>query len=272
MTTNRKLCGLFVKIIDSKIYLVHQTVREFLIDIKNSRIENSGKWQNSLNPLEANNVLAQICISYLMLRDFEEQPLITSDELDENETIRRYLEKHDFLNYAAIKWVFHFRKTQSRATDLITESVLNLLVTQSERFQTWFSIFRTSEEAFRIRYFNAKDATSLNVASYFGCESIVKLLLENGADINARSSRGFYHQTSLMLAIEEGHDTVTRLLLDKGANFELKSPRTGTALNLAAPMGNEFMVKLLLEKGANPNKKFGQIRCRYMERQKAGIC
>lgn len=250
--TIRNLCGLFVKVIDSKIYLVHQTARKFLIDVMNSRVEDFDIWQNPLGPLEADNVLAQTCVSYLMLKDFEEQPLITSAELDDKETIRQYLDKHDFLHYAAKSWVFHFRKIQSRASSFTIESVLHLLITQSERFQTWITIF-TEQPSYR--HFNTKDATSLSIASYWGFETIVKLLLNNGAAINARSARGFFHQTSLMIAIEKKRDAVTRLLLENGADFGLTSPRTGTALTLAAQIGNESIVKLLLEKDANPNKQ-----------------
>lgn len=73
-------------------------------------------WQKSLDPLESETVLAQICIPYLLLTIFEEQSLLIDRRNhghDDPKTIRPYIEKRIFLEYAAINWTVHFRKTQN---------------------------------------------------------------------------------------------------------------------------------------------------------------
>ena len=61
--------------VDSKVSLVHQTAREFLVgDSKISR-SNTGTWKRSLQ-LAKSLLLTEICISYLLFGAFEERPLL----------------------------------------------------------------------------------------------------------------------------------------------------------------------------------------------------
>ena len=52
------LCGLFVKIIDQKVYLIHQTAREFLV----SQGQLLAKWKHAFDPVQSELVLATSCI------------------------------------------------------------------------------------------------------------------------------------------------------------------------------------------------------------------
>ena len=108
---------------------------------------------------------------------------------------------------------------------------------------------------------NAEGWTALHIAArnsnIYGSE-IVKLLLENNADVNLTDKIGF---TALMLAAkysntESSLETV-KLLLEKGANINLINKYGWTALMWAVQYSNSSSnletVKLLLEKGANVN-------------------
>jgi ankyrin repeat protein len=75
---------------------------------------------------------------------------------------------------------------------------------------------------------------------------VVKLLLEKGADLEAKDEFG---RTPLSWAAEEGHEGVVKLLLEKGADLEAKDEFGQTPLSRAAESGHEAVVKLL-EKGA----------------------
>jgi len=57
--------------------------------------------------------------------------------------------------------------------------------------------------------------------------------------------------TVLSGSIANGHEVVARLLLDKGANVEARDNSGRMPLSWAAEQGQEAVVKLLLEKGAN---------------------
>ena len=52
-------------------------------------------------------------------------------------------------------------------------------------------------------------------AAWKGHEKIVKLLLENSADVNAKTK---YNRTALMLAARYGHEKVVKKLLEKSAD------------------------------------------------------
>jgi ankyrin repeat protein len=60
---------------------------------------------------------------------------------------------------------------------------------------------------------------------------VVKLLLDKGAEIEAKDSRG---QTLLLRAAENGHEAVVKLLLEYGAGVNAKHGSRQTALHEAA--------------------------------------
>lgn len=74
--TVREACGLFVVIKDSRVYLLHQTAKEFLVRRSSSEIartsQDSLEWQHSLCPLESNRIVSEICIWYLLFTNFQE--------------------------------------------------------------------------------------------------------------------------------------------------------------------------------------------------------
>ncbi|MCJ1402164.1 hypothetical protein MMC11_005383 [Xylographa trunciseda] len=100
--------------------------------------------------------------------------------------------------------------------------------------------------------------TPLYRAANSGREDIVQLLIEEGADIEAR---GPSELTALMLAVKDRHDSVTKVLLDKGADTAATDESGWTALHQAAhnPDGETAAV-LLLDHGAavNATCDFGQ--------------
>ena len=59
---------------------------------------------------------------------------------------------------------------------------------------------------------DAEDGGEFLVAAMLGHEAVVRLLLENGADINTDNKDG---EKALLMAARLGHEEVVRLLLEK---------------------------------------------------------
>jgi len=71
---------------------------------------------------------------------------------------------------------------------------------------------------------------------------MVRLLLERGADINAKGNDG---RTALYLAASGGHGPTVRLLLDRGADHKAKNKNGLTALDSAVLGGYAGTIQLL---------------------------
>ncbi|KAM7214877.1 hypothetical protein V8F06_009703 [Rhypophila decipiens] len=105
----RELCGLFVAVVDSKIYLLHQTAREFLVNqpLSPSASPSSTalQWKFSLHLRESNRILAEICVLRLSFSDFSLRGLQASP------TREQYIAERTLLGYAAYFWADHFRNS-----------------------------------------------------------------------------------------------------------------------------------------------------------------
>jgi len=92
---------------------------------------------------------------------------------------------------------------------------------------------------------NDANATALTYA--VDDEQKMRLLLDHGADPNAKSEDG---QTPLLIAAwRPGAAPVVKLLLDHGANPSTRTPAGTTALGPASIVGDADVIKLLLDRG-----------------------
>src|SRR5271154_3699291 len=249
----RNLCGLFVKVIDSKIYLIHPTAKDFLTNHSMAAIRSPHTWKHSLNPIQSNLVLTEICISYLMFDVFESHPLVIDPKLSGDDDIKsivdQYTNGHEFLDYAANNWAIHFREAKIREEGAVLKTTLDVCDTRSNRYLTWFQVHRSNRSGKTIFLPNL---TELMVGSYFGLEAVVRLLLEAKANVDAEDKGGL---TALYWGAENGHETVVRLLLESKANVNAKDDNGYTALHGAAEKGYEAVVRVLLEAKANVDTK-----------------
>lgn len=89
--------------------------------------------------------------------------------------------------------------------------------------------------------------TPLIAACRKGHIEIAVVLLEHGADVNARDERG---ATGLIDASQDGHSAIVSFLLSKGADVNAKDPGGWTALIAAASESHAVVVSILLNHGA----------------------
>ncbi|KAF5353788.1 hypothetical protein D9758_010628 [Tetrapyrgos nigripes] len=96
---------------------------------------------------------------------------------------------------------------------------------------------------------------ALQAAALWGDLDIVKYLVERGADVNAEGGRyGF----ALQAAAYGGHLDIVKYLVEKGADVNAKGGEYEFALQAAAFRGKLDVVKYLVEKGADVNAKGGE--------------
>jgi ankyrin repeat protein len=104
---------------------------------------------------------------------------------------------------------------------------------------------------------NAKDKkgrTPLHAAAGKGHLKIAKLLIESDADVNATDEDGM---TLLHAAAWKGHTEIVEFLIESGADVNAKDNDGWTPLHDAAEEGHLETVKLLIQHGADVNAKNG---------------
>uniref|UniRef100_A0A670Y6W1 Ribonuclease L n=1 Tax=Pseudonaja textilis TaxID=8673 RepID=A0A670Y6W1_PSETE len=94
-------------------------------------------------------------------------------------------------------------------------------------------------------------ATELNTAVKNGDLMLVRQLLEDGADINAKVEYGW---TPLHSAVQINSKKIVKFLLEKGADPLARKDNGATPFILAGLTGNVKLLKLFLDKGSSINE------------------
>ncbi|KAL9048620.1 MAG: hypothetical protein Q9162_007628 [Coniocarpon cinnabarinum] len=277
----RQCCGLFVFFRDSKVYLIHQTAKEFLLNSNRNR-NRDGTWNGIFNDSDINYEVGRICILCLCSKESEAYVLAKYDAFYEGGLA--WDEKQSLLTYSAEYWTSHLRNAYTQLSCSMQSQIDYLHDVDGSRFKVWFpatwrsrfpdeklpsmtmirlcsftghiDLLRRILNSTRhdLESIDAQGRNALFWSSFLGYESIVQLLLYEGADVNAR---GGEYGTALQAASGKGYDKIVQMLLDKGADVNAQGPGNSSALRAASGRGYDKIVQMLLDKGADINAQGG---------------
>jgi ankyrin repeat protein len=94
--------------------------------------------------------------------------------------------------------------------------------------------------------------TPLHLAAFFGQPGAVERLLAAGAGLNVMSNNSL-RNTPLHAAVAGGHVETSLLLIERGADVNARDAGGHTPFHIAAEGGYIPVVKALLERGADPH-------------------
>ena len=100
------------------------------------------------------------------------------------------------------------------------------------------------------RTFDADGWSPLHLAAHHGHADVVSLLLHNNAPVDLRSTNQMAN-TALHAALAGRRAEVVPILLDAGADVNARQHGGWTALHAAAANGDRALVELLLSRGAD---------------------
>ncbi len=101
----------------------------------------------------------------------------------------------------------------------------------------------------KLNQLNPSGESALMIACLLGDGSLVRLMVEHGADVNKTG------WTPLAYAATNGHTRIVSYLVSHSAAINAAAPNGTTPLMMAAYFGHRATAKLLLENGADPSLK-----------------
>lgn len=93
----RDACGLFVGIVDSRVFLIHQTAREFLVQ-QGAEKTVAGTWRRSVDLQNAHLSLVKLCLTYLCFEDFR---------MKGQQYRPQFIPQESFLENSGAYWISH---------------------------------------------------------------------------------------------------------------------------------------------------------------------
>ncbi|KAM0228216.1 hypothetical protein ACHAPO_010864, partial [Fusarium lateritium] len=234
----KNVCGHFIRVINSQVFLVHQTAREYLLQQHETRRSNSlGIWHNCFSLDQCHVTILQSCIYYLFLR-------IVSTDAE--------LERGRFTRYASSFWSHHFARLATIQEGLEVFNVILDIAIRSgagpcPNAQKWCIIHDLIVHLDNWRLCLSTDSSSDdNIISE---DEDVDLSVVTSNPIpqqTGKTGHGCLHPK----IIHDGLNAlITSLLRGQGIDFNATDRSGRTLLHYACTFGSPWLVSTLLDYG-----------------------
>jgi ankyrin repeat protein len=217
------------------LQLAHFSVKQYLTS---GRFR--GPLSSELHETTARVSIAMVCISYLL-------------QFGRCLSRRKIVARFPFARYCAASWLHHATEVGSESSELM-DLIKDLFCYNQAGYRVCYRLYcpdTVSEFPWQYKG-TTQPAPPLYYAALGNLYTIVKFLLENGADVNAK---GGFQSYALLVASKQGHEEVVQLLIERGADVNAVNPRRHNALMEASSSGHARIVKLLLERGVDVNAR-----------------
>jgi ankyrin repeat protein len=219
------------------IQFSHFSVKEFLTSARLAEATDKTLRRFSISTTPAHTLIAQACLGILLHLDMD----ITRDNL----------KKYPLALYSAQHWVNHARF--ENVSQNVEDGMKELFDPRKHHIATWVWIFDPRNligDSERAERPTPPGGTPLHYAAICGLDSIVKCLaVEHSQDVN---SPHFDDEWSpLHLASGYGHVEVARVLIEQGADVAARTNKGRTPLHVASRRGHVDVAGFLVEHGAN---------------------
>jgi ankyrin repeat protein len=284
----RQYCGLFIRITESKVYLIHQTAQEFLLESQIINNNNSlAGWQHSFKNSDTHLTLARSCIWYLKLPQFGESGFELRDS-DSDSDVELDLESGEELD-EQLDEVLGEGSDEEADEEPDAEGEKSFLPSQAEFISQhqfveyaathWTAHFKASNAtaedeisayATDLCSMRARAKTwsrisrnvsetfpglllatfpGLLLAAYFDLVQVLKILLLRGEDISQVDDEN--GETSLHIAAGFNHLRAAKVLTEFNAPLNARTTVYGDTPLHYAMLSSCEIVELLLSRGAD---------------------
>ena len=277
-TKIRNLCGLFVNIFDQKVYLIHQTAKEFLICDRGSVNPWSSCWKHTFTIDGTHLGIATSCIRYLLLENLGNNLFdnitksamavsptssISSDSTTEegefaldgftlgdvvlfedeedlhDKACVRIASKHQAYDYAALYWTHHYALCEHVAPPALKSQASMLLEIGSPRLANWYKYVRHQS---RNTMPPLEELNALLAAAIFDHTISLRALIVQSSSKTADT------ETALFWAVRRDHLRSVKILLEHNIHPN-RLVHDQSPLMIAVQRGHTDMCIALLNTG-----------------------
>ncbi|KAK6612427.1 Ankyrin repeat domain-containing protein 50-like protein 1 [Botrytis cinerea] len=184
------ICGLFVTVADSQVFLIHQTARSFLLSNRETRLDTiegpTFRWKESVYLSEAHLLLSKIC----------------ADKFDAGTL--SHIPEYSLIPYASRNWWKHLLHTNLEQGSPIYEDCWMLCNTNHDYFKIWLmaGLIHETPEAL-----NQLD--SLQIAARLGLDFVARRALQSPI-------LSYQYSYALVIAIYNKHENIVQTILETG--------------------------------------------------------
>lgn len=275
--TVQGILGPLVRISDSRVYLIHQSAKEFLQELSNQKNSPMSAIYG-INGEAADLVLASSCISFFLLDNFmrdqfstdqlsteessplspvtgrvsipdEENSIHTSigigqdlflkdESLLEADACDSIAARYKLFDYAARYWPLHYSLSDKVASRELQAAAVRLSGHEGKRFSNWFRYYWL-KAGMDLEY--PQDFDQFVVASFFGHSTTLLSFLDQESPPDPRVVAYALYWASRM-----GHKVIVEILLRQDIEPESRTVDRQSPVNIGAQMGHFGVVEMLI--------------------------